>query len=205
MATVAATYWLGETIAALLRSRRDLLAASGGLNGVPANIDIVQTSVARLAGAAQLPAAGLGLFCYQMLRSDHRAIASRNPALPPRTELALELSYLLVSWSPKPEEELGNLAWAMLELSENPTIDGSVLRGGAAWEQGELIQLAPEELPLEEQFRLWDRMGHKFRLAQAYRARVLRIRRSIGEDGPPVVASRFALEDAPVILRDEQA
>ncbi|GAA4049586.1 Pvc16 family protein [Parerythrobacter jejuensis] len=202
MAQVAAVHWLGESIVQLLRTRRDLGAAAGTLGPVPSNLDITQHTIAKLSTAA-IPTTGLGLVCYNMTFSDHRAGASRTPAAPPRAEIALELMYMLVSWSAKSEEEQANLVWAMLELSSLSVLDASTLKGGTVWENGEKVQIAPEPQPPEEQFKLWDALGQKYRMSTAFRARVLRIRGPREPDHPSVVASRFNLADEAAVLAGE--
>ena len=191
MALLGASLKLGESIAGLLRMRRDLAAASGTLAPVPANLEIAPTTIGKLA-AGSPPTSGIGLVCYDMVRSDHVTPRRRNPASLPQAEIALEMLFLLVAWSGKPEEEHTALAWAMLELDSHPTLDRAILKGDV-WEEGETVHLAPNPLPLEDQYRLWDALGHKYRMAQAYRARVLRLRLPASEDSLPVVASRFAL------------
>ena len=204
MAQVAAVQWAGESIVQLLRARRDLGAAAGTLGTVPANLDIAQHTVAKLS-TATIPTSGLGLVCFSMIPSDHRAGAIRTPDAPPRAEIALELVYLLVSWSAKAEEEQANLAWAMLELSSLSVLDASTLKGGAVWEPGETLQIAPEPMAPEDQFKLWDALGQKYRLSTALRVRVLRLRGPLGPDHPAVVASRFGLADEAALLAGEMA
>jgi hypothetical protein len=194
MALLGASLKLGESIAGLLRMRRDLAAAGGTLAPVPANLEISQTTIGKLVAGAP-PTSGIGLVCYDVVRSDHVTPRRRNPAALPHGEIAIEMLFLLIAWSGKPEEEHAALAWAMLELDTHPVLDASLLKGDV-WEQGETVQLAPNPLPLEEQFRLWDALGHKYRMAQAYRARVLRLRLPASEDSLPVVASRLAISQS---------
>lgn len=194
MARLGATVKLGESIAALLRMRRDLAAASGALAPVPSNIDIAQTTIGKLASGTP-PTSGIGILCYDLLRSDHVTPMRRNPDSPPRPEIAIEMLFLLIAWSGKAEEEHAALAWAMLELDSHATLDASLLKGDV-WDDGETIHLSPEPYAPEEQFHLWDALGHKYRMAQAYRARVLRLRLPGSSDAVPVAASRFALSQS---------
>lgn len=205
MASVAAVHWTSESIVELLRARRDLGAAANSLGPVPANLDIKVHTIAALSTGA-LPSTGLGLMAYTLLPSDHRKGASRSPAAPPRPEIALEILYLLASWSGKAEEEQANLAWAMLELSSHSVLDASTLKGGATvWESGETVQVTPEPLAPEEQFKIWDAIGQKYRLAIGLRARVLRLRGPLGPDHPNVIASRFNMADEAAVLAGEHA
>jgi hypothetical protein len=52
MAGVAAINQVGESLVALLRARRDLLAAEGRLGPVPPAVEIAHASLARLATGA---------------------------------------------------------------------------------------------------------------------------------------------------------
>lgn len=81
MARLGAIPRLGETITALLRMRRDLAAQNNSLDPVPASIEITQTSIAKLA-SGQLPTTGLGLLCFDIIRSEHSAPSAAAPPNP---------------------------------------------------------------------------------------------------------------------------
>ncbi len=203
MATVAAINQLGESVVALLRTRRDLLASAGQLAPVPTNIEISQISLSKLV-AGTAPTIGLSLICYNISHSDHKASAPHIPGLAVRPEIAVELSYLLASWSPKPEDEQASIAWAMLELAGFSTLDQSVLRGGTdVWDAGEAVQIVPDNLGSDDLHRLWDAVGHKQRLSTSFKARVIRLRQRGEQDHKPVVASRFGFEQAPATVLEE--
>lgn len=191
MATIAAINSVGESIAALLRARRDLLAADNLLGPVPPALDIAHTSLAKLATAAA-PTAGLTLTCTRIAYSDHPRPRTR----PAEVSVALELHYLLAAWSSTPAEEQGILAWAMLELASHPVLDRSLLVGTGIWEPQETVQVVPEELSDDALYRLWGALQIKYRLSTTFFARVVRIGAGAAPDWPPVVASRFAFAPA---------
>lgn len=193
MADLGAVADIGESIAAMLRARRTLLAAEGRLGPVPTAQDIAHVPVAKLVSNAP-PTAGLSLTCYHVGRSDHAI--GRNAAADPSQAIgiSLELAYLLVSWGSTASDELSLLSWAMLELSRYPTLDQGMLTGTTKWERGETIQLAPEESDPDAVFRIWDALQAKYRLSTLFRARVVRIGYGPAMDGLPVAASRFSFE-----------
>lgn len=191
MATIAAVNSVGESIVAMLRARRDLLAAEGRLAPVPAALEIAHASLTRLATTA-LPTAGLTLSCTRIAMAD-QARPRSSPAAP---TLSVELHYLLVAWSPAPLEEQSILAWAMLELAANPVLDRSVLVGGGIWDRDETVQIVPETATDDALFRLWSALQVKYRLCTTFRARVIRIGYTGTPDWPAVVATRFGFADA---------
>ena len=194
MATLAAVSQVGESIVAMLRARRDLMAQSGQLGPVPPAVGVSQLALAKLVGG-EAPKAGLTLTCYHIGASDQPAVRPKVPGQAPRPEIALELHYLLASWSAKPEEEQASLAWALLELSAHQMFDRSLLKGEGMWERDESLQVVATPTSGEQMAKLWDGTGHKMRLAATLTARVLRVRRALEADSEVVVASRFGFSD----------
>jgi hypothetical protein len=190
MAAIAAVNSVGESVVALLRARRDLLAAEGRLGPVPAAIDIAHASLSRLATAAA-PTAGLTLSCTRIAMSDHPSPRTR----PGDAVIAVELHYLLAAWSSAPIEEESILAWAMLELTTHPLLDRSVLVGAGIWEPDETVQIVPETASDDALFRIWAALQMRYRLCTTFRARVIRIGYGATPTWPAVVASRFGFAD----------
>jgi hypothetical protein len=191
MASLAAVNSVGESIVAMLRARRDLLAADGLLGPVPPALEITHASLARLATAAA-PTAGLTLTCTRIAMSDHPRPRTR----PAETSIALDLHYLLAAWSASPLEEQSILAWAMLELASHPVLDRSVLSGAGIWDSDETVQIVPEDLSDDALYRLWAALQIKYRLSTTFHARVIRIGFGAAPDWPPVVVTRFSFSDA---------
>src|SRR3954452_1054831 len=104
MAGLGAVNQVGESIAALLRSRRSLLAAEGRLGPVPPSQDIAHVPLAKLTGTTP-PTSGLSISCYHIGRSEHSIAQapSQDPAA--NYGISLELSYLIASWSSTASEE----------------------------------------------------------------------------------------------------
>ncbi len=198
MADVAAAHFVGESIVALLRARRSLLADAGLLGLVPGTQDIAHVPVAKLVSPTP-PTSGLSLTCYHVARSDHSqsVVPGRSPA--GAIGISLELHYLLASWAGTASEELALISWAMLELNRYPVLGPGQLAGGG-WGRDESIQIVPGTETVDQLARLWDGFKAKYRLSTTFRARILRIGYGRPEDGPPVVASRFAFADGDVAV-----
>jgi len=195
MATLAAINQVGESLVALLRSRRDLLAAEGLLAPVPAALAISHASLGQLATTAE-PTSGLTITLYRVSMSDHPTprVAARQAAS--GASIAVELHYLLTAWPTATADEQAIIGWAMLELAAHPILDRSLLLGGTVWDREETVQIAPDTIPNDELFRIWDAIQHKSRLSTTFRARVVRISYGPPDTWPPVVATRFGHADA---------
>lgn len=190
MAGLGAINQVGESIVALLRSRRSLLADENRLGPVPSSQDIAHVPLAKLTGTSP-PNSGLSITCYHIGRSDHRIAqgSARDPSV--STGISFELSYLLASWSSVALEEQSLLSWALLELSRYPVLDRAQL-GGDGWSRDETIQIVPDDSDPERLYRLWEALKQKYRLSATFKARVIRIGYGPTTDALPVVASRFA-------------
>lgn len=203
MAGLGAVNQVGESIAALLRSRRSLLAAEGRLGPVPPSQDIAHVPLAKLTGASP-PNSGLSISCYHIGRSDHviAQTASRDPAA--SFGISLELSYLVASWSATASEEQSLLSWAMLELNRFPVLDKGQLLGGDEWSREESVQIVPDDSDFDRLYRLWDALKQKYRLSATMKARIIRIGYGAPADALPVTASRFAFGGADPLLEPVQ-
>lgn len=201
MAGLGAVNQVGESIAALLRARRSLLAAENRLGPVPPSQDIAHVSLAKLMGNTP-PTSGLSVTCYYIGRSDHRIAQSAAQDPSTSTGISLELSYLIASWSSIPSEEQSLLSWAMLELNRYPVLDRGQLLGGDEWAREETVQLVPDDTDFDRLYRLWDGLKQKYRLSCSIKARVIRIGYGPGTEGLPVAASRFAFSDGDPVMEN---
>jgi hypothetical protein len=193
VADLGAVHSVGETIVALLATRRSLLAAEGRLSPVPPEAKIHHVALAALVGPTP-PTGGLSVTCYHIGRSDHTLgrHAMQDPSQ--SAGISLELSYVLASWSSTTVDELSLLSWAMLELNRFPVLDSGQLPA-IGWERGESVQLVPDESDPDRLARLWDAFGQKYRLSTLFKARVVRIGYGPLADALPVAASRFSFAD----------
>jgi len=204
MAGLAAVNAVGESLVAMLRARRDLLAADGLLGPVPATLDISQASMSRLAGSPA-PTGGLTITCYRMTLSDHAAPRAARAVGPGPASLALDLHYLMAAWPAAAADEQAILSWSMLELAAHPVFDRSLLLPAGGWGVEETVQITPDSVSDDTLFRLWDSLQQRMRLSTLFRARVVRI--GYGEAGawPPVVATRFAYGDTQALAAEATA
>jgi hypothetical protein len=194
MAGLGAVNQVGESIAALLRSRRSLLAAEGRLGPVPPSQDIAHVPLAKLTGTSP-PTSGLSISCYHIGRSDHVIAQSASMDAAASCGISLELSYLIASWSSTALEEQSLLSWAMLELNRYPVLDKGQLLGGDEWSREETVQIVPDDSEFDRLYRLWDALKQKYRLSATVKARIIRIGYGVPADALPVAASRFAFAD----------
>ncbi|HEX3407862.1 MAG TPA: Pvc16 family protein [Caulobacteraceae bacterium] len=194
MATLAAVNELGESIAALLRARRDLLAADGQLNSLPAAFDITHLSTSKLSSSP--PTGGLSLTCYQIGPSEfqRQQPTVRNAAA--STTVPLEVRYLLAAWPPAPADEQAMITWAFLELCRHPVLDRSVLLGANVWERGEIVQVLPDVTQPETLFQIWSTFKQPYHLSFTFTARVIRVSFGAADEWPRVVATRFGFANA---------
>jgi hypothetical protein len=204
MAQLTAIHDVGESLALLLQRRRALLGASDQLGPVPASEAIVHRPLSEIS-ASTPPSSGLSISCFHVGYSEHAP--ARSPARDPATAngISLELRYLVASWSATSAAELAFLSWAMLELSRHPILDRSMLVNPANWDQGETLQIAPEEGTADELFQIWGALRQKYRLSALFRVRVVRIGYGPAADGPPVVASRLQFEHGDIELNGASA
>ncbi len=201
MAGLAAVNQVGESLVALLRGRRDLLAAEGRLGPVPAALEIAHASLSRLAVQAE-PTVGCTLSCYRVVMSDHPAQRAQAVNAAASASLAVELHYLLAAWAPNPAEEQAIVSWAMLELLAHPVLDRSVLPNDGSWGRDEVVQIAPDTMSDEALFRLWGALQRRLRLSATFRARVVRIDYGPAPEFPDVVAGRFGFADTDALARE---
>jgi hypothetical protein len=111
---------------------------------------------------------------------------SRNVAA-----LPVELHWMLSVWSNSAAAEQIVFAWALSQLSQQPLLDLTTLNG-AGFQPSEVVQLLPEELPLEQLMRVWESIQPSYRLSMTYVTRVVRLDIA-NVSPPPVIAARLLL------------
>lgn len=196
MADLAAPHLVGESIVALLRARRALLAEAGQLGSLPPTQDIAHVPVVKLVSTTP-PTSGLSLTCFHIARADQvQPVASRQPGA---AGVSLELHYLLASWGGTASEELALISWAMLELNRYPVLGPGQLLGDG-WSRDESIQIVPGSDSFEQLVRIWDGLKAKYRLSTTFKARIVRIGYGTPADGPPVVTSRLSFAHGDVAV-----
>ena len=131
------------------------------------------------------------IFLYRISHNEHTRNAVRPAASRP---LAVNLHLMFSMWADSPLKEQTILAWVMRELYDHPILDRSVLGAGGEFTDGELVQLIPEELTLDDMSKLWQLLVPPYRLSAFYVARNVQIGTRFEAD-TPVVATRFGLTD----------
>lgn len=198
MADVAAPHLVGESIVALLRARRALLAETGQLGSVPATQDIAHVPIAKLISATP-PTSGLTLTCYQLTRAEQPRPVVVSGGAGDAIGISLELHYLLACWAGTASDELSLMTWAMMEMNRFPVLGPGQLLG-SGWSRSDSIQIAPGAETGEQIGRIWEGFKTKVRLSTTYRARIVHVGYGKTEDGPPVAASRFSFAHGDVAL-----
>jgi hypothetical protein len=131
------------------------------------------------------------IFLYRISHNEH----TRNAAVcSPRGPLTVNLHLLFSMWADSPLKEQTVLGWVMRELYDHPVLDRSVLGASGAFADGELVQLIPEELTLDDMSKLWQLLVPPYRLSVSYIARNVRIGVT-SAGGAPVAATRFGVTD----------
>jgi hypothetical protein len=147
-------------------------------------------SSGELAGALDLDNV-VTLYLHRVTHTAHLRNATRPVAMGESVPLSLDLHFLLTAWATSALAEHAMLAWAMRELAMLPVLDRTVLLPSAGWGAGDLVQLLPAELSVEEMMRVWERLGCTYRLSVGYVARTVRIDLDATTGGPPVAARRL--------------
>jgi hypothetical protein len=102
---------------------------------------------------------------------------------------------MLTVWADAAGDELVLFAWAMRELYQLPVIDRSLLTTvDAGFDEGDLIQLAPTEMTVEDMMRIWDAVTPSYRLSAPFVARVVQLDVE-HDEGRNVVAQRLRFTD----------
>jgi len=130
------------------------------------------------------------IFLYRITHNEH----TRSPRSSPRGPLTVNLHLLFSMWADSPLKEHGILGWLMRELYDHPVLDRSTLGASGAFADGELVQLIPEELTLDDLSKLWQLLAQPYRLSATYVARNVRIGTQ-ADAGAPVAATRFVVSD----------
>lgn len=133
------------------------------------------------------------LFLYRVTISEQlRNALQPGRAQPPlQPALPVELHWMLSVWATAAAAEQIVLAWAMQQLNRQPLLDTGMLLG-ADFEPGDVVQVIPEELPLEGVMRVWESLEPSYRLSATYVTRIVRLDMQDAQP-PPVVAIRLSV------------
>ncbi|MBX2796888.1 MAG: DUF4255 domain-containing protein [Myxococcales bacterium] len=110
-----------------------------------------------------------------------------QPALP------IDLHWMVSVWASSGQAEHTVFAWVLRQMADQMVLDTSALGSEAQWDEGDVLQVLPAELSIEDQMRVWDALQPGYRLSHCYVVRAVRL------DGnatplPRVVATRIPLD-----------
>ena len=134
---------------------------------------------------------GVSLFLYRAaFNANQRTPAARPDAMgrPRRTQLPLDLHFLITPWAKQASLEEEILGWVMRTIEDAPILPAGLLNSYRAgvFDAEETVEVLPGELSYEEMFRVWDVLPQDFHISVPYTARVVRIDSlfDVAEGGP---------------------
>ncbi len=113
---------------------------------------------------------------------------------PRRSQLPLDLHFLLIPWAKEASLEHEILGWLMRTIEDTPNLPAGLLNTVApdVFEAGETVDLVCGHMSNEESFRIWDVLPNDFQLAVPYVARIVRIDSEMARaGGGPVLTRRL--------------
>jgi hypothetical protein len=131
---------------------------------------------------------GVSLYLYRVTVNEHLRNAGDDFGAPP---LTVNLHFLLTVWADEAKAEHQILAWAMRTLHTHQGLSKSDLTPDGGWASGELVQIIPAEISLEDTTRIWNALHRPFRPSLTYIARGVKIGIQPSPTGKPVVARRL--------------
>ncbi len=176
---------VGKSVVSLLNS---CFAAEEPVSGdQSANALLVTTEDFRDGDSSSLPATGVSIFVYRVdVNSATRAAWSSVGAVEGRSQLPLDLHFLLTPWASNAVHELQILGKAMQCLEDTPILTGPLLDRAGGWAPREAVQIVLGEITTEEVMRTFDSLPRDYKLSVPYIARVVRLTGQ-GDDRAPDV------------------
>lgn len=142
----------------------------------PCTAAVVRTTDFELADGTGIPDTGVSIFVYRVdVNETTRAAWSAVGGEEGRSQLPLDLHFLLTPWASNAEDELKVLGRAMQCLEDVPVFAGPLLDPAGEWEAGEAVQVVPGRITTEEVMRTFDSLPHDYKLSVPYVARVIRL------------------------------
>jgi hypothetical protein len=123
--------------------------------------------------------AGVSLFLYRVMVN----CVQRTPAARARsgggsrkTQLPLDLHFLLTPWATEASLEQDILGWMMRIIEDTPVLPSGLLNTTPdVFSEEETVEIMPGQLTNEEMFRIWDVLPQSYQISIPYIARVVRI------------------------------
>jgi hypothetical protein len=148
--------------------------------------------------------AGVSLFLY---RVSVNTVQRTPPAKPGpggrqrRSQLPLDLHFLLIPWAKDASLEQVILGWMMRTIEDTPILPAGILNtlSAGVFDADETVEIVVGHLSNEEMFRIWDVLPSDYQISVPYCARVVRIDSELDQrEGGPVIARKLdfgALKD----------
>jgi hypothetical protein len=157
----------------------------------PLNENDLQFAVYRTADFDQPMEVGVSLFLYRVTVNG----VQRTPPAGPgpqgslrRSQLPLELHFLLTTWAKKPSLEQIILGWMMRTIEDYPILPAGLLNMvvPSVFDADETVEIVFGQLSNEEMFHIWDILPSKYQISVPYTARIVRIgsEAKLHEDAP---------------------
>jgi hypothetical protein len=192
MANVSAIYSVGDSLTAYLRHAYELTREAEGLPAANFALCHAGQMIGSENATDPVTAPGLTLYHYRVTVNEHL----RNDAGPSGTPpLTVNLHYLVTVWADDAKAEQQILAWAMRTLHTHQALSPSDLTPDGGWGNGELVQIIPAEITLEDLTRIWNSLHRPFRPSLTYIARAVKIGIAPSATGRPVVARKLTFTD----------
>lgn len=137
--------------------------------------------------------AGLSLFLYRVTVSTVQRTPPARPAPdghPRRTQLPLDLHFLLTPWAKDASLEQVILGWMMRTIEDTPILPAGLLNTltPGVFETEETVEIVVGQLANEEMFRIWDVLPTDYQISVPYTARIVRIDSELDRrEGGPVL------------------
>lgn len=112
------------------------------------------------------------------------------PALP------VDLHFMLSVWASSAGAEHTVFAWALRQMADLQLLDTAALGPEAQWAEGDVLQVLPSELTIEDQMRIWDALEPAYRLSATYVVRAVRLD-AVEAPRPRVVSTRIGVGALP--------
>lgn len=134
---------------------------------------------------------GVSLFLYRVTVNSVQRTPPAKPGpggRPRRTQLPLELHFLLIPWAKDASLEQIILGWMMRTIEDTPILPAGLLNTLTAgvFEPEETVEIVVGQLSNEEMFRIWDVLPCDYQISVPYTARIVRIDSELDlrESGP---------------------
>jgi len=193
MANVSAIYSVGDSLTAYLRHAYELTRVDEGLPSASFALCHAGEMIGTENGADPVDKPGVTLYLYRVTVNEHLRNDGGQSGTP---ALTVNLHYLLTVWAESAKVEHQITAWVMRTLHTHQALGPSDLTPDGGWGTGELVQIIPAEISLEDTTRIWSALHRPFRPSFTYIARGVPIGIAPPPTGKPVVARRLAFSSS---------